>query len=74
MALKHVSDDVKKKLLSNLSDRAAQIIDEEIEYMGAVRLREVEDAQQQVVDIIRKLEEDGLVVIVGGTRGEEMVE
>ena len=33
-----------------------------------------EDAQQQVVDIIRKLEEDGLVVIVGGTRGEEMVE
>ncbi len=74
MALKHVSDDVKKKLLSNLSDRAAQIIEEEIEYMGAVRLREVEDAQQQVVDIIRKLEEDGLVVIVGGTRGEEMVE
>ncbi len=74
MALKHVSDDVKQKLLSNLSDRAAQIIEEEIEYMGAVRLREVEDAQQQIVDIIRKLEEDGLVVIVGGTRGEEMVE
>jgi flagellar motor switch protein FliG len=74
MALKHVSEDVKNKILSNLSSRAAQIIEEEIEYMGAVRLREVEDAQQQVVDIIRKLEEDGLVVIVGGTRGEEMVE
>jgi flagellar motor switch protein FliG len=74
MALKHVSDEVKKKIISNLSERAAQIIEEEIEYMGAVRLREVEDAQQRIVDIIRKLEEDGLVVIVGGTRAEEMVE
>lgn len=74
MALKHVSDDVKKKILSNLSERAAQIIEEEIEYMGAVRLKEVEDAQQRIVDIIRKLEEDGLVVIVGGSRAEEMVE
>jgi flagellar motor switch protein FliG len=74
MALKHVSDEVKKKILANLSERAAQIIDEEIEYMGAVRLREVEEAQQRIVDIIRKLEEDGLVVIVGGSRAEEMVE
>jgi flagellar motor switch protein FliG len=74
MALKHVSDDVKKKILSNLSERASQIIEEEIEYMGAVRLKEVEDAQQRIVDIIRKLEEDGLVVIVGGARAEEMVE
>jgi flagellar motor switch protein FliG len=74
MALKHVSDDVKKKIVSNLSERAAQIIEEEIEYMGAVRLREVEEAQQRIVDIIRKLEEDGLVVIVGGSRAEEMVD
>jgi flagellar motor switch protein FliG len=74
LALKHVSPDVKKRVLSNLSERASQMIQEEIEYMGPVRLREVEFAQQKVVDIIRNLEESGQVVIVGGTKAEAMVE
>jgi flagellar motor switch protein FliG len=42
--------------------------------MGPVRLRDVEVAQQRIVDIIRKLEEEGLVVVIGGERAEEMVE
>jgi len=74
LAMKHVSPDVKQRVISNLSQRAAQMIEEEIEYMGPVRLRDVEDAQQRVVDVIRNLEEAGQVVIVGGTKAEEMVE
>ncbi|MBU0508911.1 flagellar motor switch protein FliG [bacterium] len=74
LALKHVSPDVKKRVTSNLSQRASQMIQEEIEYMGPVRLKDVEEAQQRVVDIIRNLEEAGQVVIIGGTKAEEMVE
>ena len=74
MALKHTNPEVKKKILSNLSERASQMVEEEMNYMGPVRLREVEEAQQHIVDIVRKLEEDGLIVIVGGTKAEEMVE
>lgn len=74
LALKHVSPDVKKRVTSNLSQRAAQMITEEMEYMGPVRLKDVEDAQQRIVDIIRNLEEAGQIVIVGGTKAEEMVE
>ncbi|RPH93695.1 flagellar motor switch protein FliG [candidate division KSB1 bacterium] len=74
LALKHVSPDVKKRVTANLSQRAAQMIQEEIDYMGPVRLKDVELSQQKVVDIIRVLEEQGQVVIVGGTKGEEMVD
>ncbi|RQV98013.1 flagellar motor switch protein FliG [bacterium] len=74
LALKHVSPDVKARVLKNMSERAADTINEEIEYMGPVRLKEVEGAQQAVVDAIRRLEEQGQVVIVGGVSGEVMVE
>lgn len=74
LALKHVSPEVKDRVLKNLSSRAAGMIQEELEYMGPVRLKEVEAAQQRIVDIIRNLEEAGQVVIVGGAKGEVMVE
>ena len=74
LALKHTNPEVKRKILSNLSERAAQMVEEEMSYMGPVRLREVEEAQQRIVDILRKLEEAGLIVIVGGDKAEEMVE
>ena len=74
LALKHVGPDVKKRIMSNLSQRASQTIQEEIDYMGPVRLKDVEVAQQRIVDTIRALEEAGQVVIVGGTKAEEMVE
>jgi flagellar motor switch protein FliG len=74
LALKHVSPEVKRRVVSNLSQRAAQMIQEEIDYMGPVRLKDVEDAQQRIVDVIRNLEEAGQVVIVGGNKAEEMVE
>lgn len=74
LALKHVSPEVKRRIFTNLSQRAAQTIQEEIDYMGPVRLKDVEDAQQRIVDVIRNLEEAGQVVVVGGSKAEEMVE
>lgn len=72
-ALKAVNEEVKQKILSNMSDRAAQMVIEEIEFMGPVRLREVEEAQQRIVESIRQLEDEGEIVINMGTKGEEIV-
>lgn len=74
LALKHVNPEVKARVLANMSERASETIQEEIEYMGPVRLKEVEVAQQQVVDTIRRLEEQGQVVVATGSKGEVMVE
>jgi len=71
LALKSVDDAVKDKIFSNMSKRAATMLQEDMEYMGPVRLRDVEDAQQRIVNIIRKLEEAGDIVIARG--GEEQL-
>ncbi|MDD3051492.1 MAG: flagellar motor switch protein FliG [Candidatus Cloacimonetes bacterium] len=71
MALKGVGDEVKEKIFKNMSERAAAIIQEEMEYMGPVRLKEVEDSQQAVLDVIRKLEELGEIQISKG--GDEFI-
>ena len=68
IVLKGASDEVKEKIFSNMSSRAAEIIKEDMEYMGPVRVRQVEEAQQRVVAIIRRLEEAGEITI---SRGEE---
>lgn len=69
LALRTATDDLKTKIFSNMSDRAVQLIKEEIEYMGPVRLSDVEAAQQKIVDVVRRLEESGEIVI-GGRGGE----
>ncbi|MBC8478611.1 MAG: flagellar motor switch protein FliG [Candidatus Delongbacteria bacterium] len=66
LALKVCSDELKGKILANMSSRAAEMIEEELEYMPPVRLREVEEVQQKVVDIIRRLEEEGQLVLAKG--------
>ena len=67
-ALKTASDDVKNKFFKNLSKRAGAILQEEMEYMGAIRVKDVEESQQKIVNIIRKLDETGEIIIA---RGEE---
>lgn len=68
LALKGSDEVVKEKILSNMSTRAAEMLKEDMEFMGPVKLREVEDAQQRIVKIIRKLENAGVIVISrGGT-------
>ncbi len=73
VALKGASDDIRDRFLANMSKRAADLLREEIEVLGAVRVREVEKAQQEVVAIARKLEEEGLLS-TGAAAGEEYVQ
>jgi flagellar motor switch protein FliG len=70
MALKGVSPELKGKILGNMSQRAATMLTEEIEYLGPVRLSEVEAVQTQIVDIVRRLEETGEITVGGGADGE----
>ena len=69
LALKTGSDDLKAKIFTNMSARASELIKEDMEYMGPVRLTDVEAAQQRIVDIVRRLEEAGEIIISG--RGEK---
>jgi flagellar motor switch protein FliG len=66
LALKTASEALKSKIFSNMSARARELIREEMEYMGAVRMTEVAAAQQRIVDVVRRLEESG--DLVGGGR------
>ena len=70
-ALKGVREEVKTKISSNMSERAAQNLDEEIALLGAVRMKTVEEAQGAIVRSIRALEESGQIVVTRGT--EEFV-
>ncbi len=66
LALKGSSEEVKNRVLRNISKRAAEILREEMDYMGPVRLREVEEAQQKIVAIIRSLDESGEIILSRG--------
>jgi len=70
LALKVASDAVRELIFRNLSSRARQDLEEAIEYLGPVRLREVEEAQQRIVNVIRRLEEEGEIII---QRGEDEI-
>jgi flagellar motor switch protein FliG len=72
VALKGTTEDIRNKFFQNMSKRAADLIREEMEVLGAIRLREVEKAQQEIVAIARKLEEEGLLV-TGAAAGEPYV-
>ncbi|HIE04839.1 MAG TPA: flagellar motor switch protein FliG [Candidatus Latescibacteria bacterium] len=66
LALKGAGDELKEKILKNLSERARTMVQEEMEYLGAVRLREVEEAQRQIIDVIRQMESEGRIAIERG--------
>jgi flagellar motor switch protein FliG len=66
LALKVASDEVKEIVFRNMSTRMAEAFKEEMEFMGPVRLREVEEAQSRIVAVIRRLEEAGEIVIARG--------
>lgn len=66
LALRGANESVRERIYKNQSQRASQMLKEEIEFMGPVRLREVEEAQQRIVKIIRSLDEAGEIVISRG--------
>jgi flagellar motor switch protein FliG len=71
LALKGASEECKSKILKNMSSRARQMILEDMEVMGPVRLKTTEEAQQKIVNVIRQLEEMGEIVVARG--GEEEI-
>ena len=73
IALKAATDDVKGKIFNNVSDRVGTMIREEMEFMGPMRLSDVEAAQQRVVEAVRRLEEEGQIVVSGRGGGKDDV-
>ncbi|AFV11305.1 flagellar motor switch protein FliG [Thermacetogenium phaeum DSM 12270] len=73
LALKGAGEEVMSKIERNISKRAAQMLKEDIQYMGPVRLRDVEEAQQRIVAVIRSLEEQGQIIITRGGKDEIIV-
>lgn len=72
LALKATPKEVAAKVFKNMSSRAADMLREEIEYMGPVKIRDVEEAQQKIVNVIRNLEDKGEIVVSRG-KGDEMI-
>jgi flagellar motor switch protein FliG len=70
LALKGSNDEVKAKIFKNMSERMAGMIQDELGYMGPVRLKDIEEVQQKIVAVIRKLEEGGEIVISRGGADE----
>jgi flagellar motor switch protein FliG len=73
LALKGASEELRQKILGNMSSRAGQLLREEMEYLGQVRLSSVEQAQQQIVDVIRRLEDSGELVLHADESQEQFV-
>ena len=73
LALKAAGEEIAAKIFKSMSERTSTIIKQEMEYLGAVRLKDVEGAQRKVVAIARKLEEAGEIVVIGRGGGDEVV-
>ncbi len=73
IALKATSDEVKNKIFSNVSERVSKMVAEEMEYMGPTRLSDVETAQSRIVEVIRRLEDEGQIFISGRGGKEDII-
>ncbi len=72
LALKAASDELKEKFFSNMSERAGLMLKEDLETMGPVKLKDVEQAQQAIIRVAKRLEAEGKIVL-GGKGGDEVV-
>ena len=73
LALKVSDDSLKEKILRNMSERAANLLREDLEFLGPVRLKEVEDAHRRIVEIVKQLEDEGEIIVAGRGGEEEMI-
>ncbi len=73
LALKGASEDLKQKVLGNMSSRAADMLREEMEFLGPVRLSAVEQMQQQIVDVVRRLEDAGEIEVHQNEEAEQFI-
>ena len=74
ISLKGVRDEIKEKIYSNMSERAQTMLKEELEYMGPVRAKEVQEKQTKIVGIIRALEAAGEIIITRDSQEDEYIE
>ena len=72
LALKGADDDLKEKIFTNMSKRAAEMLRDDLESKGPVRLSDVEVAQKEILSIARRMSESGEISL-GGSGGEEYV-
>jgi len=72
IALKGTSEELQNQFFRNMSSRAVELMKEEMEFMGPVKLKDVEKSQHEIVEIVRQLEEEG-VISIGGGGGEDYV-
>lgn len=73
LALKGTSEEVQMKIFMNMSERAAEMVKEDMEFMGPVKIRSVEEAQQKIVSVIRRLEDAGEISVGRGDEEEMLV-
>jgi flagellar motor switch protein FliG len=73
LALKGASEAVSEKFFKNMSSRAAEMMKDDMQFMGPVKLKDVEASQQRIVDVVRRLEDDGEIVISGRGGEDEVV-
>lgn len=73
LSMKVADDNLKEKIYKNMSERAQELLREELQFMGPVRLKEVEAAQTRIVMIIRQLEDSGELVVAGRGGKEEVI-
>jgi flagellar motor switch protein FliG len=73
MALRTASPNLKKKIFGNMSERTGALLKEEMETMGPVRLRDVETAQREVIDLARRLEGEGKIFLTSGKTKEDVL-
>jgi flagellar motor switch protein FliG len=72
LSLKVSDDKLKKKIFQNMSERAQELVKEELQYLGPVRLKDVETAQTRIVEIVKMLEDQGEIVVAGRGGAEEV--
>ncbi len=72
LSLKVVDEKLKQKIFQNMSERARELLQEELQYMGPVRLKEVESAQTRIVEVVKQLEDQGEIAIAGRGGTEEV--
>jgi len=73
VALKTAPEEIKDKIFRNISKRAADLLREDLESMGPVRLSDVETAQQEIVNVAKRLESEGKIIISRGSDGDALV-
>ena len=74
LALKAATDELKDHILGNMSERAGAALTEELEFMGPVRVKDVEAAQSKIIQSVRALEEAGEIIVAGRGGDEDVIE